>query len=167
MPASGWTRGDLQSQLSVWAEEASPLLISANLSALTSAEVADLKNPHLIAIDQSGSQAPIAVRNGTMEAVIKGADGGVAILLANLGHKAATGRFSLSQLHVADKLASVYNVWTGSTSIANRLVYKLPPGHTALLVLKGVKTQKIVHKAARPIRGIRRIAPGRAPARRA
>jgi alpha-galactosidase len=162
MPASGWTRGDLQSQLSVWAEEASPLLISADLSALTSAEVADLKNPHLIGIDQSGSQAPIAVMNGTTEAVIKGADGGLAILLANLGHKAATGRFSLSQLHLADKLVSIYNVWTGSTSVANRLVYKLPSGHTALLVLKGVKAHRIVHEKVRPIRGIRRIAPSRA-----
>jgi len=137
MPASGWSRADLQSQLSVWAEEASPLLISADLSKLNSGELADLKNPNMIAIDQSGSQASTAVMSGTMEAVVKSADGGTAVLLVNLGRKAVTGRFSLAQLKVAARTARVENVWTGSTHPVGELVYKLPPWHTALLVLKG------------------------------
>lgn len=94
MPSSGWSRGDLQSQLSVWAEEASPLLISADLSKLTSAELGDLKNPIMIAIDQSGSQAPVTVMSGTMEAIVKSTGGGMAVLLANWGRKMATGKFS-------------------------------------------------------------------------
>jgi alpha-galactosidase len=137
MPSSGWGRRTLQSQLSVWAEEASPLLISADLSGLTSAELADLKNSNMIAIDQSGAQAPVAVMSGPVEAVIKSADGGMAVLMANLGSGTATGTFSLAQLHMSAKTASIYNVWTGSTRIASRLVYTLAPGHTALLVLKG------------------------------
>ena len=138
MPASDWSRGDLQSQLAVWAEEASPLLVSANLAALTPAELTDLKNPKMIAIDQSGSQAAIAVKSGRMEAMIKRADGGMAVLLVNLGHTTATGKFSLSQLHISAKKASIHNVWIGSTRIDNKLVYKLASGNTALLVLKGL-----------------------------
>ena len=138
MPASGWSRGDLQSQLSVWAEEASPLLVSANLAALTPAELTDLKNPKMIAIDQSGSQAAIAVMSDRIEALVKGADGGAAVLLVNLGRTAATGKFSLSQLHISAKRASIYNVWIGSTRIASKLVYTLAPENTALLVLKGL-----------------------------
>ncbi|MGH3260927.1 MAG: hypothetical protein ACRDNS_02920 [Trebonia sp.] len=81
-----------------------------------------------------------------MEAVLKNADGGVAVLLANLGRRAATGRFSLSQLHIVGKSVTIYNVWTGSTSIASRLAYRLQPGHTALLVLKDVGPSTATHQ---------------------
>jgi alpha-galactosidase len=141
MPFSGWSRGDLQSQLSVWAEEASPLLISADLSKLTPAELDDLKNPGMIAIDQSGSRAQVTVMSGDMEAAVKSTGGGVAVLLVNLGRKMATGKFSLPQLRVPAESATIYNVWTGSTRIARQLVYALGPGHTALLVLKGINAQ--------------------------
>jgi alpha-galactosidase len=137
MPSSRWSQGDLQSQLSVWAEEASPLLISADLSKLTADEIDDLENPDLIAIDQSGSQASEAVTSGTMEAISKSAANGTAVLLVNAGKRTATGTFSLSQLHVSTGYAAIYNVWTGGTRLAGRLAYTLPAGHTALLVLTG------------------------------
>jgi alpha-galactosidase len=138
MPSSGWSRGDLQSQLSVWAEEASPLLISADLSKLAPAEFDDLKNPDMIAIDQSGSQASVAATSGTMEATAKNADGGTAVLLVNVGKKAATGTFSLAKLHVSSAYADVYNVWTGTTTrLAGRLTHTLRAGGTALLLLEG------------------------------
>ena len=83
----GWSVADEESQLSVWAEEASPLLISTDLTTLTPAELAALENPDIIAIDQSGSQAATAVTSasGNIEAVVKNADGGRAVLFANLG----------------------------------------------------------------------------------
>jgi hypothetical protein len=48
--------------------------MSTDIATLTSAELAALKNPHVIAIDQSGAQAAKAVTSGHVEAVIK--DGG-------------------------------------------------------------------------------------------
>jgi alpha-galactosidase len=147
MPASGWTREDLRSQLSVWAEEASPLLISANLAKLTPAELAELKNPEMIAIDQSGSQAALAVMSGTMEAVLKKAAGGIAVLLVNLGHKAITRKFSLSRLRISTKTVKIHNVWVGNNYVANQLIYRLGAGGTALLLLNPVR---VLDKAPAP-----------------
>ena len=87
----GWSLTDEQSQLSVWAQEASPLLISTDLTTLTPGEVAALKNPDIIAIDQSGSQPSTAITSGHIEAVLKNADGGTAVLFANLGTGTGTG----------------------------------------------------------------------------
>jgi len=69
-PASGWTLADLHNQLSVWAMEASPLLISADIGALPAPALAALKNPHIIAIDQSGQQCSKAITNAHIEALI-------------------------------------------------------------------------------------------------
>jgi alpha-galactosidase len=135
-----WSLQEEQSQLSVWAEEASPLLISADLSTLTTAELAALKNPHMLAIDQSGAQASKAVTSGHVEAVAKEADGGLAILLVNLGAGTARGHFRLSQLGItkAKAKAKDYNVWTGKTTTLSGVTVTLRAGQTALIVLKAL-----------------------------
>ena len=63
-PASGWTLADLRNQLSVWAMEASPFLISADIGALPPDALDALKNPHMIGLDQSGEQCSTVVMNG-------------------------------------------------------------------------------------------------------
>jgi alpha galactosidase C-like protein len=60
-------------------------------------------------------------------------EGGVAVLLANLGTAKATGYFSLSQLGLTASTASVYDIWAGSTHTVSRLAYTLGAGQTALL----------------------------------
>jgi alpha-galactosidase len=132
-----WSLKDEQSQLSVWAEEASPLLISTNLPTLTPAELAALKNPVMIAIDHSGAQAWKAVTSGHVEAVTKGAAGGLAVLLANLGAHTASARFTLPQLGITTARAAGYNVWAGKTTTFSGVSVKLGAGQTMLLVLKG------------------------------
>jgi alpha-galactosidase len=134
----GWSLTDEESQLSVWAEEASPLLISTDLTTLTTAELAALKNPDIIAIDQSGSQPATAVTSGHIEAVIKPADGGTAVLFANLGTGAATGTFTLSQLGVSASQASGYNIWKNETTTFSGVTITLPVGQTETLVIKPV-----------------------------
>ena len=134
----GWTLSQEQSQLSVWAEEASPLLLSANVSALSAAKLAALKNPQLIAIDQSGAQAARALVSGHVEAVIKRCPGGGdAVLLANLSPRASTGHFTLSGLGLAGPRATSRNVWTGKTSSLSGVSVTLGADQTELLVLKG------------------------------
>jgi hypothetical protein len=59
-----------------------PLHAFAELTTLTPDELIALKNPDIIAIDQSGSQPSTAVTSGSIEAVIKSADGGTAALFA-------------------------------------------------------------------------------------
>ncbi len=138
-PASGWTLADLRNQLSVWAMEASPLLISADIAALPPAALAALKNPHMIAIDQSGKQCSKAITSAHIEALMKpDPEGGTAVLFVNLGAGAGTGHFSLSQLGIASARASGYNVWTGKTSAFSGVSVTLKAGQTMLVQVKGL-----------------------------
>jgi alpha-galactosidase len=133
-PASGWTLADLHNQLSVWAMEASPLLISADIGTLPPAALAALKNPHLIALDQSGEQCSTVLMNAHIQALIKpDPEGGIAALFVNLGADASTGHFSLSQLGITSARASGYNVWTGRTTTFSDVSVTLEAGQTALL----------------------------------
>jgi alpha-galactosidase len=134
----GWSLTDEESQLSVWAEEASPLLISTDLTTLTPDELVALKNPDIIAIDQSGSQPSTAVTSGHMEAVIKSADGGTAVLFANLGTGTGTGTFTLSQLGISTPEATGYNVWKNETTTFTGVTVTLPAGQTETMVIKPV-----------------------------
>jgi alpha-galactosidase len=131
-----WSLTNEESQLSVWAEEASPLIISTNMTTLTPAELAALKNPNIIAIDQSGSQAATAITSGKIEAVVKKADGGTAVLLANLGTGTSSGAFTLSQLGISTPKATGYNVWRNETTTFTGLNISLPAGGTETLVIK-------------------------------
>jgi alpha-galactosidase len=134
----GWSLADEQSQLSVWAEEASPLLISTDLTTLTPAELAALKNPDIIAIDQSGSQPATSISSGTIEAVMKNADGGTAVLFANLGTGTATGTFTLPQLGISTPTATGYNVWKNETTTFSGVIVTLPAGQTETVLIKPV-----------------------------
>jgi alpha-galactosidase len=138
-PASGWTLADLHSQLSVWAMEASPLLISADIDALPPPALEALKNPHMIAIDQSGEQCSQVIINAHIEALMKpDPKGGVAVLFVNLGPGTGAGTFSLSQFGITSARASGYNVWTGSTTTFTGVSVRLGEGQTLLLQIKEV-----------------------------
>jgi alpha-galactosidase len=133
-----WTLADEQSQLSVWAEEASPLLISTDLTTLTSDELAALENPDIIAIDQSGSQPSTAITSGNIEAVFKQTSIGTAVLFANLGTGSGTGTFTLSQLGISTPEASGYNVWKDETTTFSGVSVTLPAGQTETVVINPV-----------------------------
>jgi alpha-galactosidase len=133
-----WSLTDEQSQLSVWAEEASPLLISTDLTTLTPGELAALENPDIIAIDQSGSQAATAITSGNIEALYKPADGGTAVLFANLGTGTSTGTFTLSQFGISTSEATGYNVWKDETTTFSGITVTLAAGQTETLVIKPI-----------------------------
>jgi alpha-galactosidase len=138
-PASGWTLADLYNQLSVWAMEASPLLISADIAALPPAALAALKNPHVIAIDQSGEQCAKVIMNAHIQALMKSdPTGGIAVLFVNLGPGTDTGRFSLPQFGITSATASGYDLWTGITTTFNEVSVTLEAGQTMLMQIKEV-----------------------------
>jgi hypothetical protein len=114
-PASGWTLSDLRNQLSVWAMEASPLLISADIGALPPAALAALKNLHLIALDQSGEQCSKVIMNAHIEALMKPDPEGI-----------------------TSARASGYNVWTGRTTTFSGVSVTLEAGQTMLVQIKGI-----------------------------
>lgn len=138
-PASGWTLADLHNQLSVWAMEASPLLISADIGALPAAALAALKNPHMIAIDQSGEQCSRVIMSADIEALMKPhPEGGAAVLFVNLGTDTSTGRFALSDFGTNSARASGYNVWAGETTTFSEVSVTLEAGQTSLVQIKGI-----------------------------
>jgi len=138
-PASGWTLADLHNQLSVWAMEASPLLISADIAALPPAALAALMNPHMIALDQSGKQCSTVIMSGDVEALMKpDPEGGIAVLFVNLGPGTSTGHFSLPQFGINSVMASGYNVWTGRTTTFSEVSVALEAGETTLVQIKGI-----------------------------
>jgi alpha-galactosidase len=128
-----WTDPQEESQLSVWAMEASPLLISSDLSTLSAREIADLTNPHMLAIDKAG-QAATAVTVGHIEAVIKhDPEGGMAVLLVNLGSGTGSAKFTLAQLGISAATVHGFNVWAGTTTgAASAVATTLPAGGTVL-----------------------------------
>ena len=133
-----WTLADEQSQLSVWAEEASPLLVSTDLTTLTSDELSAMENPDIIAIDQSGSQPSTAITSGNIEAVFKQTSIGTAVLFANLGTGSATGTFTLSQFGISTPEASGYNVWKDETTTFSGVSVTLPAGQTETVLMNPV-----------------------------
>lgn len=137
-PASGWTLEDLHNQLSVWAMEASPLLISADIAALPAAALAALKNPHMIALDQSGEQCSTVIVNAEIEALVKPHPlGGVAVLFVSLGTGTATARFALSEFGIIAVRARGTNVWTGEATTFSEVSVTLAAGQTMLMQIEG------------------------------
>jgi alpha-galactosidase len=131
----GWTLAQEQSQLAVWSMEASPLILSTNVPRLTPAELAPLKNPDIIAVDQSGAQAALGGLTGSVRYLFKSADGGVAVLLANTGTSAANVALPLDWVGLQAATAQVHDVFGGSWTAAS-LQAELAPGQARLFVLK-------------------------------
>ena len=131
----GWTVRQEQSQLAVWSMEASPLILSTNVPSLTPAELAPLKNPDMIAVDQSGAQASRGGLTGYVRYLFKPADGGVAVLLANTGTSAAKVALPLDRVGIRSATAQVRDVFGGSWT-AGSLRAVLAPGQARLFVLK-------------------------------
>lgn len=116
-PGSGWKIQDLKNQLAVWAMEASPLIISADLSTLPADALAALANPHMISIDQSGAQCATSVIAGNIQALVKpDPAGGSAVCFLNLGGGQASATFSLAQLGISTSTATGADVWSGAVN---------------------------------------------------
>jgi alpha-galactosidase len=134
-PSSPSYRTLEQTQLSAWAMEASPLLVSTNLALLSAPELADLKNPDMIAVDASGAQSAREVTHGHVEAFTKPAEGGTALLLVNTGTGTASAVYTAAQLGLPGTM-SYRNVWTARAGSTNGVRTSLVPGGSALLVLQ-------------------------------
>ena len=127
---------DEQTQLSGWAMEASPVLISANLATLSAAELTALKNPDMIAIDQSGAQSALEVTHAHVEAFVKPADGGTALFMTNTGTGTASAAYTLSQLGIPAARVTSRNIWTGRTTTFGGIATTLAAGTSVMLVVK-------------------------------
>jgi alpha-galactosidase len=135
---SNWTVQQQQTQMSIWAEMASPLLDSSDLATMSAATRQILGNKAVIAVDQDplGRQGQLVAQQGQADIVAKPlADGDVAVLLANAG--SAPQQVSTYATTVGLPVAAAYsvsNLWTGSTAESAGTISATVPGYSAMLL---------------------------------
>lgn len=116
-----WTAPEQQSQMSIWAEMASPLLASTDLAGMSTATKRILSNQAVIAVDQDplGAQGRLVARQGPVEIVTKPlANGDVAVLFVNTS-PVAQQTATVSAQAIGIRESNVYamrDLWTGQTT---------------------------------------------------
>ncbi|HSZ43039.1 MAG TPA: NPCBM/NEW2 domain-containing protein [Trebonia sp.] len=136
--AYDWTVQQEETQMSIWAEMASPILDSSDLSTMSAATKQVLGNKSVIAVDQDplGKQGLLVGQQGTVDVVAKPlADGDVAVLLANSG--AASQSVSTNVAAVGLPRAAAYSVsdlWAGTTRETAGTISATVPAESAVLL---------------------------------
>jgi alpha-galactosidase len=137
-PDQGMSAAQFRSQLSMWSMLAAPLMISDNLTKISSASVAALQNSEVIAIDQdpAGVQGTLLSTAGNGQVWVKPlVDGSRAVALLNRGSSATTITTSASAVGLPS--ASSYalrNVWTHATSSTGGTISAYVPGDSTVLL---------------------------------
>lgn len=135
---SNWTVQQQQTQMSIWAEMASPLLDSSDLATMSAATKQILGNKAVIAVDQDplGKQGQLVAQQGSVDVVAKPLAGGdVAVLLANSG--SAPQQVSTYAATVGLPHAGAYSVsdlWAGTTRETAGTISATVPAQSAMLL---------------------------------
>jgi alpha-galactosidase len=127
----GLAPAERQTQLSLWALAASPLLLGVDLTNLDSGDLALLTNDEVVAVDQAGVAAKQLVSGNAQVWVAAEPDGSFAVGLFNLGGGATSMTIPWSDVGISGS-ATVRDLWaqmdlgsfTGSftTSVASHAV---------------------------------------------
>jgi YVTN family beta-propeller protein len=132
-----WTVPEEQAQMSIWAELASPLLVSSDLTNMSDATKQVLSNPGVIAVDQDplGKQGQLVAQQGPVYIVAKPlANGDAAVLLANTSSvpQQASTTAQAAGLPNAGAYA-VRDLWAGTTrESAGAIAATVPPASAML-----------------------------------
>lgn len=114
---NAWTTAQARSQMSIWAEMASPLIMSNDLTNLPSADLTILSNHKVIAVDQDslGMQGRLVAQVGPIDVVSKPlSGGGESILFVNT----SSGADSPGAITIATGSSSytITNLWSGTVT---------------------------------------------------
>jgi alpha-galactosidase len=133
----GITDAEAQSQLSLWAMAASPLILGADLTNLDSAELGYLKNTAVIALDQDGIDAGRIVSHGNQQVFAKTERNGDVILglFNNSGSASQTVTVSRAAAGIRGR-ATATNLWTGAAAGTLSGTYRVTLGAGAVQLLK-------------------------------
>jgi alpha-galactosidase len=143
----GMTFTEYQSQLSLWAEMAAPLIAGNDLSTMSRATRSILTNLAVIAVDQDrlGRQGyPVASANGHWVLTKPLANGDRAVVLFNQTDSSATISTTLAQVGLTSSASyTLLNLWSGAaTETAGVITASVPP--------HGVVFYGIAKSATRP-----------------
>jgi alpha-galactosidase len=133
-----WTPQQEQTQMSIWAEMASPLIASTDLTDMSASTEQILANKAVIAVDQDplGKQGQLVAQQGTVDVVSKPLAGGdAAVLLANTGTspQEVTTDATTIGLHRAGAY-SVTDLWAGTTQETAGTISAFVPAQSAILL---------------------------------
>jgi alpha-galactosidase len=133
----GMTSTEDQSQFSLWAEMASPLIDGSNIINASSTTLSILTNAAVIAVDQDslGKQGTeVASANGLDVLAKPLANGDVSVALFN--ENSSTETITTSAAAIGKSGASSYtlaNLWTGATSTTTGTISASVPSHATVM----------------------------------
>jgi YVTN family beta-propeller protein len=132
-----WTASEQQTQMSIWAELASPLLIGADVTNMSGATRQVLSNKDVIAVDQDplGKQGQLVAQQGPVYIVAKPlANGDAAVLVVNTSSvpQQASTTAQAAGLPTADAYG-VQDLWANTTQeSAGAIAATVPPASAIL-----------------------------------
>jgi len=137
-PDQGMSAAQFRSQLSMWAMLAAPLMVSDNLTKISSASLAAVQNTEVIAVDQdpAGVQGTLLSSAGNGEVWVKPLiDDSRAVALLNRGSNATRIETSASAIGLPSSQSyAVRNLWThGVSHTGGAISAEVPPYSTVLL----------------------------------
>jgi alpha-galactosidase len=137
-PGQGMSATQFRSQFSMWTMLAAPLMISDNLTKISTASVATVQNAEVIAIDQdpAGVQGTLLSTVGNGEVWVKPLVGGSrAVALLNRGSSAIKIQTSASAIGLPSAPSyALRNVWTHTTSATGGSISAEVPGDGTVLL---------------------------------
>jgi alpha-galactosidase len=134
---NGMSATEDQSEFSLWAEMAAPLIEGSNLTSASSATLSILTNKAVIAVDQDslGRQGTEVSSSGGLDVLARPlANGDVSVALFNETGSAAT--ISTTAAAIGKTGASSYtldNLWTGATSVTTGPISASVPAHGTVM----------------------------------
>jgi alpha-galactosidase len=137
-PGQSMSAAQFRTQFSMWAVLAAPLMISADLSRLSSASRATVSNSEVIAIDQdpAGAQGTLAGSSGAGQVWVKPlSDGSRAVALLDRGSSPLKITTSATAVGLpAGGPYLVRNVWTHTTRSSAGTIQARVPGYSTVLL---------------------------------
>jgi alpha-galactosidase len=134
---NGMSTTENQSEFSLWAEMAAPLIEGSNLTAASSTTLSILGNKAVIAVDQDslGKQGHEVSAAGGLDVLAKPlANGDVAVALFN--ETGSTATISTTAAAIGKTGASSYtltDLWTGATSTTTSAISASVPAHGTVM----------------------------------
>jgi alpha-galactosidase len=160
---TGLTDAEQQSQMSLWALAASPLILGTDLTKLDATELGYLKNARVLAVDQDAIDAARIVDNGNQQVYSKTEkDGSVIIGLFNYsGTGSTTVSVALSAAGISGS-ATATDLWSGASLGTISGTYSVNLGAGAVRLIKAVPSGGTVRveaeAAGNTIAGAARVA---------
>lgn len=136
-PELGMTDTQFRTQMSLWAVAAAPLVIASDVRDLSQYSIDVLSDADVLAVNQDplGDQAVRVSPVGAQETWVKDmSDGSKVVVLLNRASTPAEVATSVSEIGLRGARVAIKDLWTKTTTEANRVIRETVEGHGATLL---------------------------------